>query len=125
MLFIRIKIIYKNIIAQTSDVLKDAGIDMVSISLLSDNASDYNRIMKPQNGATFADVCSFIISCAEKGIIVPNLYTIEIIHFICILFPDLAVTCTAVEQPGVNMKNVRDLAISLGARDFVSSKYFP
>ena len=51
---------------------------MISVSLLADNANDYNKIMNPQNSATFADVCSFIISCAEKGIIVPNLYTIEI-----------------------------------------------
>eukprot|EP01036_Dinobryon_divergens_P034204 gene34204-44187_t len=89
---------------KTAEVLKDAGIDMISVSLLADNANDYNKIMNPQNSATFADVCSFVISCAEK---------------------ELDVTCTAVEQPGVNMKNVRNLAISLGARDFVSSKYFP
>ena len=95
MLFIRIKIIYKNIIAQTSDVLKDAGIDMVSISLLSDNASDYNRIMKPQNGATFADVCSFIISCSEKGIRILYAYIQNYqIFFRCTLRPRRNLHCS-------------------------------
>ena len=97
---------------------------MISVSLLTDNARDYNKIMNPQNSATFADVCSFIISCAEKGIIyVPNLKLNKSNNFK--FLPELDVTCTAVEQPGINMKNVRDLAISLGARDFVSSKYYP
>ena len=49
----------------------------------------------------------------------------KIIKYSFVVHLDLDVTCTAVEQPGVNIKNVRDLAISLGARDFVSSKYFP
>ena len=99
---------------------------MISVSLLADNANDYNKIMNPQNSATFADVCSFIISCAEKGIMLCQIYIQwKYSTFFAFSLPELDVTCTAVEQPGVNMKNVRDLAISLGARDFVSSKYFP
>ena len=98
---------------------------MISVSLLADNANDYNKIMNPQNSATFADVCSFVISCAEKGIILCQIYFQQKYSTFFAFSSELDVTCTAVEQPGVNMKNVRNLAISLGARDFVSSKYFP
>lgn len=88
-------------VAQT---LKDVGVDQVSISLLSDNPKQYQEIMKPQNKATFSDVCSFIITCAEVG---------------------LDVECTAVESPDVQMPNVRSLAMALGATSFRSVKYFP
>jgi hypothetical protein len=35
------------------------------------------------------------------------------------------ITCTAVERPEVSIQKVRSLALSLGANDFKSYKYFP
>jgi molybdenum cofactor biosynthesis enzyme MoaA len=49
-------------------ILKDCGIDKLSVSLLSDNPKQYQQIMKPQTAATFSDVCSFVISSAEAGL---------------------------------------------------------
>ncbi|CAM9160792.1 unnamed protein product [Ectocarpus fasciculatus] len=84
--------------------LKEAGIERVSVSLVSDNPQQFQDIMQPSNGAKFGDVCSFIISCAEVG---------------------LDVECTAVERPDVKISNVRSLALALGATGFRSVKYFP
>lgn len=46
--------------------LKDAGIDQLSVTLMTDNPKKFDEIMKPQ-GASFSDVCAFIIACSEAG----------------------------------------------------------
>lgn len=84
--------------------LQEAGIDKISVSLISENPTQYQQIMQPKNGATFSDVCSFVMTCAEIG---------------------LDVECTAVDRPDVHVGNVRALALALGAASFRSAKYFP
>lgn len=65
--------------SQFARSLKDADIDKISISLLADNPKDYESIMQPHNGANFSDVCTFIISCVEKG----NETSFLIVHNYC------------------------------------------
>jgi TatD family-associated radical SAM protein len=46
--------------------LKNAGIDQMSVTLMTDNPKQFDEIMAPQ-GASFSDVCAFIIACSEAG----------------------------------------------------------
>eukprot|EP01034_Spumella_vulgaris_P029472 gene29472-36533_t len=87
-----------------ADGLKSSGIDLISVSLMSDNPKQYSDIMQPTDGRNFGDVCSFVMACVESG---------------------LDVTCTAVERPGVNIRNVRELSSSLGATRFTTYPYCP
>ena len=84
--------------------LKEGGVSGVTVALNADNPKLYNKLMKPTNNKSFSDVCTFILSCVEVG---------------------LDVTATAVETPDIKVKNVRDLAISLGAIEFKSRTYHP
>jgi len=103
--------------------LKEAEVEMISISLLVDNPSDYKKMMVPTGGLGFADVCSFIVLCAENGKKLFAVQTNPITESIS--FTDFDVTCTAVEKPGIKIDSVRSLAFSLGARSFVTSSYHP
>jgi TatD family-associated radical SAM protein len=89
-----------NIVASA---LYEAGIDQISICLISDNPTQYAKIMQPIDG-TFSDVCSFTIACVEAGIIT---------------------NCSAIERPDVNITGVRELAKALGASTFTSASYHP
>ena len=84
--------------------LKEGGVSGVTVALNAADPNTYNRIMKPTNNKSFSDVCTFILSCVEAG---------------------LDVTATAVDTPDVKVKDVRDLAISLGAIEFKSRTYHP
>jgi TatD family-associated radical SAM protein len=84
--------------------LKESGIKNISVSLLADNPMVYNDLVGPTQGRAFTDVLNFITIAAENG---------------------LTVTCTAVEKPGINIGNVRSLALSLGAMNFSTYKYQP
>jgi hypothetical protein len=64
----------------------------------------YARLMAPTNDMGFQDVCSFVLAAAEAG---------------------MDVTCAAVDAPGVKLADVRQLASSLGARQFKVRPYFP
>ncbi len=47
--------------------LKQAGIKHVSVALIADNPKSYHDLVKPTNGASFNDVCSFISIGVEAG----------------------------------------------------------
>ena len=81
--------------------LVDNGVERVSVLLNASNPMEYNKIMKPKDGLTFQDVCSFIANCKEAGI---------------------ATIATAAENEKVSMSSVRALANALGA-DFKSRSY--
>mgnify|MGYP003385227920 CR=1 FL=1 len=82
--------------------LSSAGIERVSINLLSDNPKQYQELMQPQTGLKFNDVCSFVIACVEAG---------------------LEVECSTVSHPTVNISAVRALSHSLGAQKFNVGSY--
>jgi TatD family-associated radical SAM protein len=91
-----------NMSAEVAKSLKESGIDLISIGLLSDNPPQYKKIAQPVDSKGFGEVCNFVIACVEAGI---------------------EVECSAVEGPGVNVNEVRKLAFSLGAHNFSSSSY--
>jgi TatD family-associated radical SAM protein len=82
--------------------LKDSGIDLISIGLHANNPPQYKSIVHPLGKEGFSEVCSFIIACVEAG---------------------LEVECQAVETPGVNVSDVRKLALSLGAHHFTTQSF--
>ena len=84
--------------------LKQSGIKHLSVALMTDNPKLYQELVNPTNGASFNDVLSFVAVGVEAG---------------------LTVSCSAVERPGVNIGNIRSLALSLGASSFHSYPYFP
>ena len=81
--------------------LVDSGVERVSVLLNASNPMEYKKIMKPEDGLSFQDVCAFIANCKDAGI---------------------ATTATAAENKKVSMPSVRALANSLGA-DFKSRSY--
>ena len=83
--------------------LKASGVERVSVLLNASNPLEYSTIMKPEDGLTFVDVCSFVANCNEAG---------------------LSTVCTAVESPKLKMAPISALAKSLGA-DFYSRTYHP
>ena len=85
------------------DRLKESGVERVSVLLNASNPVEYKRIMRPDDGLSFNDVCAFIGSCTENG---------------------LSTICTAVESPKLKMAPIMALANSLGA-DFKSRTYHP
>lgn len=84
-------------------LLKESGIKNICINLNAADPVTYMTIMKPNNNKTFSDVCNFICNAADTG---------------------MNVTCAAVEKPGIDMKEVRKLALSLGAMEFKVRPYF-
>ena len=88
---------------EVASSLKQVGVETVSVSLGADSPVAYNKIIEPQNGLGFGNVCNFIIALQENGI---------------------SVTCSAVEHPDVSIPKVRALSESLGA-DFKSRTYHP
>jgi len=90
--------------ASVPALLRQGGVKDVSVSLNASNPNSYSKLMNPTNGKNFQDVCSFIIASAEAG---------------------LSVTCTAVETPGTNLKEIRDLALALGSTEFKSRSFHP
>jgi TatD family-associated radical SAM protein len=85
-----------------ASLLGSAGIEHVSINLMSHNPKQYSELMQPHKNLKFGDVCSFIIACAEAG---------------------LTVECTTVAHPSIDTAAVRALARSLGAHDFSVGTY--
>ena len=84
--------------------LAGSGVERASVLLNASNPAEYKKIMQPEDGLGFGDVCAFIAACSEGGI---------------------PVVATAAATPGVNMGAVRDLALALGAVDFVERTYHP
>jgi len=94
------------VVTNDQDQRRDSRIDCISVALMCDNPKAYDDIMKPQikGGKAFGDVCNFICQLAEAGV---------------------NVECTAVDRPGVNITNTKNLALSLGARSFRTRSFFP
>jgi len=84
--------------------LKEVGVEAVGVSLSADNPVSYNKLISPEDGLGFNNVCNFIIALKESG---------------------LTVTCTAIDhQKDVSTSGIRSLSESLGA-DFISRAYRP
>jgi TatD family-associated radical SAM protein len=84
--------------------LNESGVRQITVNLNAADPKTYTDLMMPSNGKGFGDVCSFVIACAENG---------------------MDVTCAAVEHPSLNIKDVRSLALSLGALEFKPRPFFP
>ena len=88
--------------ASVAAQLKEGGIKQVTVAIAAHNPPLYAKVMEPQNGRGFGDVCTFIDACAQAG---------------------LLVECTAVAAPGVSESSTRKLAMSLGAAEFRMRSY--
>ena len=84
------------------EALKGGGVKQVTVALAAHTPPLYEKLMAPQDGRGFGDVCAFVDACAQAG---------------------LLVECTAVEAPGVNKDATRKLAMSLGAAEFRVRSY--
>lgn len=85
------------------DRLKESGVERASVLLNASNPMEYKKVMHPEDGLSFSDVCSFLANCNEAGI---------------------ATIATAVESPKLKMAPISSLAASLGA-DFKSRSFHP
>jgi TatD family-associated radical SAM protein len=83
--------------------LKGAGVESATVALMASNPTQYAQLMSPSGPFSFSDVCAFIVALSEAGI---------------------STECTAVKRPGVNMKEVQQLAEALGAVSFRAREYF-
>lgn len=86
------------------DRRRETRLAKVSVCLPCSNPLQYAELVGPTNGKSFGDVCSFVAELSEAGI---------------------AVECTAVSRPDVDVEAIRKLAISLGADSFRVMPYFP
>lgn len=84
--------------------LPSQGVKKISVVLPAADPVTYNELMQPREGLNFNTVCSFIAIAAEEG---------------------CTVECTAVERPDVDVKAVRELALSLGAVEFRTRSFHP
>jgi len=87
---------------EVAEALKGGGVKQVTVALAAHTPPLYEKLMAPQDGRGFGDVCAFVDACAQAG---------------------LLVECTAVEAPGVNKDATRKLAMSLGAAEFRVRSY--
>ena len=55
------------ILIQVAATLAESGVSNVSVTLACDNPKQYLDIMKPTNGCTYSDMCSFVVECVEAG----------------------------------------------------------
>jgi molybdenum cofactor biosynthesis enzyme MoaA len=83
--------------------LRSGGVKKASVAIMSNNPNQYAQMMQPSDGRTHADVCSFVAALVAAGV---------------------ETECTAVCQPGVNVRQAQDLAEALGAVRFRSREYF-
>ena len=87
-----------------ADARRETRLESVSVALPCPDPPTYQRLMEPEGGKGFGDVCHFIVSMVDAGV---------------------RVECTAVEQPGVDIEATRKLALSLGAVGFRTRPYHP
>ena len=87
-----------------ADFRRETRLESISVFLPCADPASYLRIMSPEGGKGFGDVCAFIVSMAEAGV---------------------SVECTGVDRPGIDLEATRKLALSLGARSFRARPYHP
>jgi len=87
-----------------ADARRETRVESLSVALPCHDPPSYQKIMEPEDGKGFGDVCSFIVTLAEAGVYIE---------------------CTAVDRPDVDLKATEKLALSLGARSFRSRPYHP
>jgi TatD family-associated radical SAM protein len=77
---------------------------VVSVMLAAHTPPLYSKLMKPQDGKKFQDVCSFVLALTERGV------TVE---------------ATAVDAPGVDVRALRQVALGLGATELRVRSFHP
>mmetsp|Transcript_39342 Transcript_39342/g.77548 ORF Transcript_39342/g.77548 Transcript_39342/m.77548 type:complete len:225 (+) Transcript_39342:3-677(+) len=88
---------------EVAGMLFSAGVKSASVALMAANPVQYAKLMDPTTPYGHADVCAFIVALSEAGI---------------------STECTAVKSPGVNIKEVQQLAEALGSVSFRARDYF-
>lgn len=84
--------------------LGEAGVNRVTIQLMSADPQQYQRLLEPEDGKGLGVVCAFIEKLVEVGV---------------------EVEVTAVQRPEVNIGDVRALAMALGAVSFRARSFHP
>ena len=90
--------------ADLATQLAENGVKNISVIVPAADPKSFEELVQPPSGYGFNTVCSFIAIAAEQGCLVE---------------------CTAVERPGVDVRAIRGLALSLGAVDFRVRSYHP
>lgn len=60
---------YGRVVIQIVGSLAEAGISDVAVLMGADNPKQHAELLRPTNGATFADMCTFVSACVESGMI--------------------------------------------------------
>ena len=86
------------------DTRRETGIDKISVFLPSNEPKSFDKLLRPYDGKSFGDACSFMSAMAETGV---------------------KVECTTVSRPGVDVTSVKNLADALGAHEFRVRSFHP
>eukprot|EP00930_Biecheleria_cincta_P088453 TRINITY_DN77698_c0_g1_i1.p1 TRINITY_DN77698_c0_g1~~TRINITY_DN77698_c0_g1_i1.p1 ORF type:complete len:238 (+),score=23.51 TRINITY_DN77698_c0_g1_i1:97-810(+) len=97
------QLLVKTMYPEDVDMRRETRLASVSVCLPSSDAEQYAKLVGPRDGRGLGDVCRFISDLSEAG---------------------LAVECTTVARPDVDVDAVRRLAQSLGANNFRAVPYF-
>ena len=84
--------------------LVENGVKQISVFVPAADPTTFQKLAQPPPGYDFNTLCSFVVVAAEQGCLVE---------------------CTTANRPGVDVKAVKDLCLSLGAVNFRERSYHP